>query len=71
MVNQEMDKKTEKPVLLLGRNKNYQGKSLKISNHFVTAFELKENLFAFKSECTPFCSQILFQWLIGRFKCII
>ena len=52
-VNQEMDKRTEKPVLLLGTNKNYHGKNLKISNNFITAFELKENLFAFNLNVLP------------------
>ena len=48
-----MDKRTEKPVLLLGTNKNYQGKNLKISNNFITAFELKENLFPFNLNVLP------------------
>ena len=48
-----MDKRTEKPVLLMGTNKNYQGKNLKISNNFVTEFELKENLFAFNLNVLP------------------
>ena len=60
MVNQGMDKKTEKPVLFLGTNKNYQGNNLKISNHFVTAFELKENLFAFNLNVLPSVHKLCF-----------